>query len=61
MSAGKLAPPTSGKATATLTAAYISDISGQLRRMARDADLAFLSHLLAMAQAEAEHIAELGE
>jgi len=57
----KSAPLTAGKAQASLIAAYIADMSGGLRLMAGDADLAFLSHLLALAQAEAEHVAELEE
>lgn len=48
------------EASAILTAAYIAEISGELRRMANDANLALLSHLLAMAQAEAEYVATTG-
>ena len=55
------APPTSGKASAILTAAYIAEMSRDLRLMARAADLEFLSHLLALAQAEAEYAAEWGD
>lgn len=37
------------------TASYIAEICGELTLMAKRANLDFLSHLLAMAQAEAEH------
>jgi hypothetical protein len=39
------------------TVAYIAEICVELARMAKGADLAFLAHLLAMAQAEAELVA----
>ena len=60
-SSAKAAPSTLGQAPAIFTAAYIAEMSGELRLMAREADLAFLSHLLAMAQAEAELVAESGD
>ena len=40
------------------TAAYIAQMSGELARMARGANLGFIAQLLAMAQAEAEHVAD---
>ena len=40
------------------SAAYIAQISGELARMARGVNLGFLAQLLAMAQAEAEHVAD---
>ena len=40
-------------------ASYIADMCGQLLLMAKDVQLGFLAHLLAMAQAEAESVAEL--
>lgn len=40
------------------TAAYIAQISGELAHMARGANLGFLAQLLAMAQAEAENVAD---
>jgi len=60
-SSAKNAPSIIAEASASLTAAYIAQISGELRLMAQTANLPFLSHLLAMAQAEAEHVAELRE
>ena len=42
------------------TAAYIAEMCAELLLMAQGANLMFLSHLLAMAQAEAESAAELG-
>ena len=40
------------------TAAYIALMCGELAAMAKKADLALTQHLLAMAKAEAESIAE---
>ena len=40
------------------TAAYISLMCGELAAMAKKADLGLTQHLLAMAKAEAESIAE---
>lgn len=57
----RTAPSTFGEASAILTAAYIAEMSGELGLMAKTANFAFLSHLLAMAQAEAEYVAELRE
>ena len=42
-------------------AAYIAEICLELVLMAKGANLTLVAHLLAMAQAEAEYIAELGE
>ena len=39
-------------------AAYIAEICVELVRLAKGANLVFLAHLLAMAQAEAEHVAD---
>ena len=46
---------------AVQTAAYIAEMCAELLLMAQVANLAFLSHLLAMAHAEAEYAAELGK
>ena len=59
-SSAETAPIIADPDPAVDTAAYISEVCAELLLMARDAKLAFLSHLLAMAQAEAEHYAELG-
>jgi alpha/beta superfamily hydrolase len=48
-----VAPPSSQEA-----AAYIAEICVELVRMAQDANLTFVAHLLAMAQAEAESAAD---
>ena len=40
------------------TAAYIAEIVGELVVMAKGANLVFVAHLPAMAQAEAEHVAD---
>jgi len=40
------------------TAAYIAEIVGALVVIATGANLVFVAHLLAMAQAEAEHVAD---
>ena len=40
---------------ASETAAYIAEMCGDLAIMAKKADLVFLAHLLAMAQAEANY------
>lgn len=60
-SGAKTTQPVPAIAPAVFTAAYIAEMSRELRLMARAADLVFLSDLLAMAQAEAEIVAELGE
>ena len=60
-SLSKNAPLTSRLASATPTAAYIAEMCGELVGMAKGANLTFLSHLLAMAQAEAEYASELAE
>lgn len=52
------APSAATSSTPQETAAYIAEICVELARMAKGADLGFLAHLLAMAQAEAEHVAE---
>ena len=57
-SLSKTAPATSPR---TSTAAYIAEMCGELVMMAKAANLNFLAHLLAMAQAEAESAAELRE
>ena len=41
------------------SAIYIGEMCGELRRMAKANNLAFLVHLLSMAQAEAEDAADL--
>jgi len=57
-SSAKKAPSTSGEESAILTAAYIAQMSGELRLLAKNVNLAFLSHLLAMVEAEAAYVAE---
>lgn len=39
-------------------AAYIAEICVELVRMAKGSNMAFVAHLLAMAQAEAEYVAD---
>ena len=58
-SSAETAPTIAVKAPAIQTAAYIAEMCAGLLLMAQGANLAFLSHLLAMAQAEAEYAAEL--
>jgi len=59
-SSAETAPNIAVPAPATQTAAYIAEMCAELLLMAQGANLALLSLLLAMAQAEAEYAAELG-
>lgn len=60
-SSAKTSSSTFDEVSAIPKAAYIAAMSGELRLMAKGANLEFLSHLLAMAQTEAEHIAKSGK
>ena len=60
-SSAETAPTIAVPAPAIQTAVYIAEMCAGLLLMAQGANLAFLSHLLAMTQAEAEYAAELGK
>ena len=60
-SSAETAPFVAVPAPSIQTAAYIAEMCAGLLLMAQGANLAFLSHLLAMAHAEAEYAAELGK